>query len=131
MQPAGTGSEIDVARLAASFSEAIPQAGAAEDAFFAIEIWDAIFTARDGLARTHFDAQFRFAVEAELRPNENYVIGISGLRLNAAAHEQSILLRDQQFSVERNFGPATAGHDLVVKGNAAGDGVVFHTFQFG
>src|ERR1700757_2029243 len=127
MQTAGTGAEIDIARLAASFSQTIPQTGAAEDAFFAIEIRDAIFTARDGLARTHFDAEFWFTVHADLWANENYVIGIAGLRLNAAAHEQSVLLRDQQFSIERNFGPATTGHDLVVNANAAGDGVVLHT----
>ena len=95
---------------------AIPQARAAINALLIVKGWHAIFAARDGLARTHLHAQFRFTVMTNLRVLEYDMIGISGGRLHTSTHQQRVLMRDQKLAIEWNFRPAAPVHDAVVKG---------------
>ena len=43
------------------------------------------------------------------------VIGITGRRLHLSAHQQRVLMRDQQFAVEGNRRPAARVHEHIVK----------------
>ena len=60
---------------------AVPQACAAVNAFLAVEIRYAVFSGRDGLAGTDFDAQFRPTALALVRENKRDVIGVAGRRV--------------------------------------------------
>src|SRR5208282_4306964 len=124
MQTAGAGAEIDVSGLARFFGAAIPQTSAAEDALFPVKLRYAALAAGNRLAGAHFHAKFRLAVAADVRAKENHMIGVAWRRLHAPAGQQSVLLGDEQFPVERDFRPAATVHDLVVQRQAAFGGFV-------
>ena len=112
MQSTRSCSEINIPLLA------VPQTRSAVHTLLAIERGQVIVASRDGLSRAHFDAQFRFAFATEFGANKDHVIGISGWCLHATAHQQCILMGDQQLAVERNLWPAIGIHDAVVEGTA-------------
>ena len=95
MQPARSGTELDISFFPFLTDLTIPQASTAEDTLFAIERRDAIFSARDSLPRTHLDTEFRFAGLTEFRAKKGDVIGITGRCLDSASHKKRVLVRDQ------------------------------------
>ena len=114
MQTSGSGAEIDVS-LFPVLGAAIPQARAAKHACLSIEGGHAAFASRDGLATTHFHAQFGFAALAVFGMKEHHVVRVTRRGLDTASHKERILMRDQQFAIERNLRPAAAVHDAVVE----------------
>src|SRR6516162_10204947 len=91
----------------------VPQTRSAVDTLFTIEGGQIVVASRDGLSRAHFDTQLRFTFLTEFRTTKDHVIGVSRRCLHATAHQQRILMRDQQFPVERSLWPATAIHDAI------------------
>ena len=61
-------------------------------AFFAIERRHPGLARRDGLAGTELDADFRAALLAQFRVEEDDVIGVAGRRLDLAAEQQRVLI---------------------------------------
>ena len=92
------------------------------DALFALEGGRAVFAQRDGLARTHGDAGFLLAGDAKLRIAEGDVIGEAGHRLDLAADEERVLLRDEQAAIEWNLRPAARGEQDIVERAPVSDG---------
>ena len=129
MQAARAGAEFDVGVLAVGRLAAVPQACAAVDALFALEGGRAVLALRDGLAGAHGDAGLLAAGDAELRVAEDDVIGEAGHGLHLAAHQQRVLLRDQQAAIEGNLRPAARGEQGIVEGAAIGDGQSCGLFQ--
>src|SRR5271165_2399094 len=115
MQAAGAGAEIHISGLAGFFGAAVPQTGAAENTLLPVKLWHTALAAGNGLAGAHFHAKFRLALAADIRAKEHHMVGVAWRRLYAPACQQSVLLRDKQFPVERDFRPAAAAHDLVVQ----------------
>jgi predicted porin len=76
MQPAGAGLETDQGefRVVRVGFGAIPQAGAAVDAFFTVEYGSALVTGSDGLAGTHFHTDLAVAGFAVTRIEEHDVV---------------------------------------------------------
>ena len=120
VQAARSGAEGDghALRVFRRGGGAVPQACAAVNAFIAVEIRHAVFAGCDGLAGTHFDAQFRAAALALVRKNKRDVIGVAGRRLHLAAEQERVLMRDEQLAVVGNRRPAGAFHERGVRGNA-------------
>src|SRR3954451_21929456 len=85
---------------------AVPDARAAVDALVAIELRDAARSGSERLAGTHFDAQLRGAALAEIGIDEVDVVGESRRGLDFTAEQKRVLVRDEQFAVVRNGGPA-------------------------
>ena len=87
VQAAGAGAERDVAALGVVVERraAVPQAGAAVHALFAIEYRDAAGAGRDGLAGAHLDAHLGNAALAEIGIDEAHMIGEAGRRLHLSA----------------------------------------------
>ena len=108
--------------LAVGRVSAVPQTCAAVDAFFALEGGHAVGAERDGLAGAHGDAGFLLAGDAELVVEEDDVIGEAGHGLHFAAHQQRVLVRDEQTAVEGNLGPAARGQQRIVERAAGVDG---------
>ncbi len=75
----------------------------------------AVFAQRDGLAGAHGDAGLLLAGDAEILVEEDDVIGEAGHGLDFAAHQQRVLLRDQQAAVEGNLRPAAGGEQGIVE----------------
>ena len=46
------------------------------------------------------------------------MIGVARRRLDAASHEQCVLMRDEQFTVEWNLRPAASVHNQVMERGA-------------
>ena len=97
---------------------AVPQAGAAVDAFLAVEIRHAVFAGRDGLAGTGFDAELGAAAPAFVRKNKRDMIGVTGRRLDFPAQQQGVLMRDEQLAVAGNRRPARAFQERGMRGYA-------------
>ena len=94
------------------------------DAFLAVKGGQAVFARRDGLAGTDFDAQFGAALLALIGKNKRDMIGVTLRGLHFPAHEQGVLMRDEQLAVVRNGRPAGAFHEGGMRGNAAGVTVI-------
>ena len=60
---------------------------------------------------------------------EDDMVGEAGHGLHLAAHQQRVLLRDQQAAVEGNFGPAAGGEQGVVERAAVGQGSAAASFS--
>ena len=102
------------------------------DAFFPVELRrSAAFAGREGLAGTYLDAELRGASRAELRVEGNHVVGVAGRGLHLAAHEQRVLVGDEQPAVEGDVGPAAAVHERVVAGHAAAAAILEDPVQLG
>ena len=96
MQAAGTGLERndgELRVLGIGFG-AVPEAGTAVDAFFAIKNRAAVLAGRDGLAGTHFHTDLAAAGFALGGVGEGDVVGVAVRGLDFAAHEQGVLMRD-------------------------------------
>src|ERR1017187_3696553 len=107
-------------RCGSSSSGVIPlHTRAAVHALLAVEQRDAVRTRRDRLPRAHFDAHLDRAALAEIRIDEAYVVGIAAGRLHLAAHQQGVLVGDQQLAVVWNGGPSAPLHQSAVAGDAA------------
>ena len=98
---------------------AVPQAGAAEDAFLAIEQRDAARPRRERLAGAHLDAELGGAALAEIGIQECHVVGVSRRRLHLAAYQQRVLLGHQQLAVKGNGRPAAAVHQRIMHCHAS------------
>ena len=98
---------------------AVPETGAAVNAFFAFKGWDAFGAFGDGLAGTHGDAGLFFASDAEAGASEDYVVGEAGHGLDLAAHQECVLLSDEETAVEGDLRPAAGGEQGVVKRTSA------------
>ena len=92
------------------------------DAFFALEGGRALGAERDGLAGTHADAGFFQARDAALAVEEDDVIGVAGHGLHFAAHQQRVLVGDEETAVEGNLRPAAGAHERVVERAAVVEG---------
>src|SRR5579862_2021743 len=94
VQAAGAGVEGDVHafRVVWQGLAAIPQAGAAMDAFFAVKIGHTVRARRDGLAAAHLDADLRPTFLTEFREKKGDVVGVPRRGLHLAAHEQRVLV---------------------------------------
>jgi hypothetical protein len=96
VEAAGAGLEADegvfgVVRMGFG---AVPQAGAAVDAFLAVEDGAAVFAGGDGLAGTHLHTNLAVAGFAVVRIEEDDVVGVAGRGLDFATHEQGVLMGD-------------------------------------
>jgi hypothetical protein len=125
MQSTRSGTQVDI------FVFAVPQACATVHALLAIKNWNSVFTTRDCLSGAHFDAHPRFALTTKLRPNEHYVLRVSGRRLNTAAYQQGILMRDQQLSIERNLRPPATVHEAIVQCTSLLGTLLLQSSKFG
>jgi len=76
----------------------------------------------EGLSGAHGDAGFLDAGNAELLFEEDDVISESGHCLDFAAHEQRVLLGNEQATVEGNIRPAAGVEHGVVEGTAIFEG---------
>ena len=121
MQPARSRAKDDVPprRVVFELRGAVPQAGPAVDALFAVEDRDAAGAGRDGLAGAGFDAQLGLAALAEMGVLEPHVVGESRRGLHLAADQQRVLVRDQQLAIVGNGRPAATLHEGAVAGNAS------------
>ena len=79
MQAARAGAELDVGVFAIGGLAAVPQACAAVDALFALEVGRAVLALRDGLAGAHGYAGLFAAGDAEFGIAEDGVIGEPGM----------------------------------------------------
>jgi len=122
MQAACAGVEFYVGVFAVGWVGAVPQASTAMSTFFALKDGQVIVAERDGLAGAHGDAGFLFAGDAELFVEEDDVIGEAGYGLDFAAHQQCILVRDQQAAIEGNLWPAAGGEQGIVERTAVCEG---------
>src|ERR1035437_8021131 len=87
VQTARAGAEFDVGVLAVGGLVAVPQACAAVDALFALEVGRTVLALRNGLAGAHGYACLLSARDAKLRIAEDDVIGEAGHGLDFAAHQ--------------------------------------------
>lgn len=87
----------------------IPNASAAVNAFLAVKDREAIRTGCDRLAATDFDANLRAAAFTKVRIKEHDMVGVTGRGLYLAAHQQRVLMRDEQFAVVGNRRLAPTG----------------------
>src|ERR1035437_7758188 len=133
MQSPGAGAEGDITprRVFIELHAAIPDAGPAVDALFAIESRDPAGARGDRLAGAHLDAHLGDTALAEIRVDETYVVRVAGGRLHLAAHQESVLVRHQQLAVVRNGRPPDTVHQGVVAAHAARAAVLHDLRQFG
>src|ERR1035437_7451806 len=133
MQSPGAGAEGNVAvrRIFIQLRSAIPDAGPAVDALFAIESRDPAGARGDRLAGADLDAHLGDTALAEIRVDETYVVRVAGGRLRRAAHQESVLVRHQQLAVVRNGRPPDTVHQGVVAAQAARAAVLHDLRQFG
>src|ERR1035437_9868615 len=133
MQSPGAGAEGDITprRVFIELHAAIPDAGPAVDALFAIESRDPAGARGDRLAGAHLDAHLGDTALAEIRVDETYVVRVAGGRLHLAAHEERVLVRYQQLAVVRTGRPADTVHQGVVAAHAARAAVLHDLRQFG
>ena len=115
MQSARSGAEFEIGVLAVGRFGAVPHAAAAVDALLAFEDGKIVGAQRDGLAGAHGDAGLFVAGGAEAQVAEDHVIGKAGHGLHFAAHQQGVLMRDQQAAVEGNLGPAARRHQRIMQ----------------
>ncbi len=101
------------------------------DALFAVEDRNSGVARGDGLPGTHLDAHLADAALAEVRIDEPYVVGEAGGRLHFAAHEQGVLVRDQQLAIVRDGRPTDAVHQGVVAAHAASAAIFHDLREFG
>src|SRR5690348_17915315 len=106
--------EIDISLALGRCLAAIPDTAAAVDAFLALEHRNVFGTKRESLAGTHRDARLVLAMNAKSGIAKGYVICESRHGLHLAAHQQGVLMRDQQLPVKSDRGPATGGHQCVM-----------------
>ena len=88
------------------------------DAFLAVEGGHAALAGSDGLAGAELDADSRAATLAEIRVEEDDVVGVAGRGLHLAAEQQGILMRHEQLAVIGDRRPAAALHERAVQRHA-------------
>src|ERR1035438_4132704 len=118
MQPSGASEEFDVARLTVGRMSAVPQTSPAVYALFTLKRGRAVCTLCDGLTGTHCDTGFLSARPAQILVEKPHMVRKSGHGLDLAAHQECILLRDQQAAVEGNLRPAARCKQCIVEGTA-------------
>jgi hypothetical protein len=84
MQATGRGAKLNDASLGVFgvLRDTVPHAGAAVDAFLAVEDGDAVPAGRDRLTRADFDTNLRPAPLAKIGVEEHNVVSIAGGRLH-------------------------------------------------
>src|SRR6266702_1387810 len=82
---------------------------------FAIEQRHSGFTLRNGLPRAHRNTGSFLALFTQLRIAENNMIRKAWGRLHFSAHQQRVLMRNQQLAVVFNLWPAAGIHDCVMQ----------------
>ena len=133
MEAAGGGAEFDDRALGVFgvWRGAIPDARAAVNAFLAVENRDAARAGRDGLTGTDLDANLRAATSRKDSGRETRCGRRNRRGLNFAAHQQRVLMRDEEFAVERDRGPADPVHERVVGANAFGSAFLANLLDLG
>ena len=80
------------------------------NAFFTVKRRRASGAGRDGLATTNFDTNLCATLLTKFGVEKYNMIRVASRRLYFAAHQQCILMRDEEFAVEWNRRPADPVH---------------------
>ena len=119
MEAPGARTKVDIAQLGMTLARlcAIPKTSTTVDAFFSVKFRNsAALSLRDRLRGTDLDTEFVSSFLTGFRSYKRHMISVTGRGLDFSAPEKRILMRDQEFAVQRDLRPADAVHEKIVNG---------------